>query len=163
MTLKKIILILNKNVKVSIMKIYLLFLFLLLLSCELHEAVDEPAPESIALKTEKDAYKTKDSIRIFLNNNSEHVLMLGYRCSRKNLEMFYQQKENNKWSENKWFSYMNMKCMTIPSKVKKYSVLKHTFPSAEFNGTGTFRLLLSVFIPDKDSSIVVVSNSFVIE
>ena len=145
------------------MKIYPLLLFLMLYSCELHETAEEPAPESIALKTDKGSYRTKDSIKIFLNNNSKNVLTLGYRCSYKNLEMFYQQKENDKWSENKWFNYMNMKCMTIPSKVNKFSVLKHTFSSAEFNGTGTFRLLLPVFIPGKDSSFVVVSNSFVIE
>ena len=142
----------------------LLFLFIAaFLSCSIDDSSVSPLPEGISLKTDKDSYTLKDSVIILLKNNSEYVLELGFRCSYKNLEMYYQQKENDKWSENKWFGYMNLKCMTIQSKVNGHSVLRHSFLSAEFKTSGTFRLLVPVYLSEKDSSIVVTSNSFVIE
>jgi hypothetical protein len=141
----------------------ILLFTLILTGCDTAESPATPFPEGISLKTDNDSYNKGDSIVICLKNNTSSVLDIGFRCSYKNLEMFYQQKENDKWSENKWFGYMNLRCMTIQGKVNKYSQLEHTFSSEEFISSGTFRLLVPCYVPDIDSSIVVISNSFEIK
>ena len=142
----------------------LFFLFIAIFSgCNTDDSAVTPLPEGISIETENGSYAMGDSVVLFLKNDTKYVLVLGYRCSFKNLEMYYQQKENDKWSGKKWFGYMTLKCMTIQSKVNDHSVLRHVFSSAEFKTSGTYRLLVPVYLSDKDSSIVITSNSFVIE
>jgi len=134
-----------------------------LTSCEDPNSWDTPSFDGITLKTDKNSYTVHDSIKLEMVNNSDYDIELGFRCSMKNLEMFYQQKIDDKWSENKWFTYMNLKCMTIQYELKSSRVLKHSFLAMQFDTTGTFRLLVPYYIPEKDSNIVVVSNSFEIK
>ncbi len=144
------------------MKYLLFFVVVILIGCDNEQNISDPE-DAISFMTEKEIYSRKDSIRLTLENNSGYDLTVGYRCSEKNLEMAYQKKENDKWSENRWFSYMNLKCMTIQSKVKNNTVLRHSFSAAEFGDTGTFRLLVFCYLEEKDTTLTVMSNSFKVE
>ncbi len=142
--------------------VILLFLAALT-ACETQDAGIDPLQEKITLKTDKLSYPASDNIILSLNNNSGKEVILGFRCSYKNLEMFYQQKEKDEWSENRWFGYMNLKCMTIQYKMKNQEVLKDTVSTKEFKTTGIFRLLVPCYIPEKDTNIMVISNEFEIK
>ena len=144
------------------MKYLLFFVVVILIGCENGQNVYE-SEDAISFRTDKEIYSRKDSIRLTLENNSGYDLSIGYRCSEKNLEMSYQKKENDKWSENRWFTYMYLKCMTIPSKVEDNTVLRHAFSAVEFGDTGTFRLQISCYLEEKDTTLTVLSNSFKVE
>lgn len=147
------------------MKLFLtIFLFSLVIAgCENQASLVTPSLEGITLKTDKNVYSDPDSILLKLTNNSGDDIELGFRCSLKNLEMFYQQKEKDEWSENRWFTYMNLKCMTILSKLENKKVLQNTLSTTQFDTKGTFRLLVTCYIAEKDTNVVVVSNSFEIK
>jgi len=141
-----------------------IFLFSAVIAgCENRASLITPSFDGITLKTDKDSYTDPDSIKLSLSNNSGYEIELGFRCSLKNLEMYYQQKEKDEWSENKWFTYMNLKCMTILSEIKNKQVLKNSVSTTQFNTKGTFRMLVPCYLPARDTNIVVVSNPFEIK
>ena len=153
------------------MKIFVsLILFTLFISgcTKEHKGLEAPTGvnmslDSIYLSTDKTSYSTTDSIHLTLVNKVGSDIEVGYRCTYRNLEMYYQRKENDGWSDNQWFDYMALKCMTIPKTLKSNTKLKHSISSQIFKSAGIFRLLLPCFITKRDSTIVVISNSFAIE
>jgi len=138
---------------------YILLLSLIVIGCEKNSALLENISEKVRLYTDAPSYHEKDSINLFLENNSSFDIITGMRCGQY-LEMGYQINEKNKWSDEKYFWYMQHRCLTFPDTIHANSTFSYSFPATLFDTTGTFRLTLPYYIPEKDSGMVAVSNSF---
>ncbi len=139
-----------------------ILIFLLILSCRRDLTGVENSIDQISLSTDKFSYTVSDSINIYLENRSGFDIITGLRCGAY-LEMFYQKKENNVWSDNLWFWYMSLKCATLPDTIPSNNTFTHSKPSKIFESTGTFRLLVEVYLPERNASKTIISNSFEIE
>lgn len=106
----------------------------------------------ISFITDKESYYADDTIKITLANNTDSILIIGLRCGTT-LEMFYQVKENNSWSENKFFDFMALKCLTLIDTVRSNENFFQPLPASAFKSPGTFRLVLNDDI---------ISNTFII-
>ncbi len=62
----------------------------------------------IVFRTKSNSYVTTDSIEVFIDNNMDSNFEIGLRCGEY-LEMYYQKKDNNSWSNYLWFSWMSFK------------------------------------------------------
>ncbi len=140
-----------------------ILLSLLIFGCEKNPASIHVSSGEISITTDRNSYTQSDSLLLSIANQSGHDLILGYRCSYKNLEMFFQKKEKGTWSENQWFGYMSLKCMTLLRTIKKDKTIKHSISAGEFRGIGTFRLLVPCRIPGEDTTRVAISNAFEIK
>ncbi len=129
------------------------------LSCEKNTSLLEYTSEKVKFYTDAGSYHEKDSIDLFLENNSSNDLITGLRCGQY-LEMGYQMKEKDEWSAEKYFWYAQLDCPTLIDTIEANSTYKYTFSATLFDTTGTFRLFLPYYIPEKDTSFTVVSNSF---
>ena len=105
----------------------------------------------IIFRTTSNSYFTTDSIKVFIKNNTLSDFKIALRCGY--LEMYYQKKENNTWSNNLWFSWMSLACFTTINTIKKYNAFEFTIPSDEIDVSGTYRLILA-------NDTLIVSNSF---
>jgi len=141
----------------------IIFFSILIFSCEKNPTSTNTSLGKISITTDNNFYTQSDSLLIFINNKSGHDIILGYRCSYQNLEMYFQKKENDTWSENQWFGYMSLKCMTILKKINEDKTIKHSILASEFKTIGTFRLVVPCHIPEKDTTIVAISNVFEIK
>ena len=74
--------------------------FLVLSSCQNPTNTETPINQ-INFTTDKTTYSKLDSINIILENKSDSEFLIGLRCNTY-LEMFYQKKENNVWSDDLW-------------------------------------------------------------
>jgi len=106
----------------------------------------------IIFRTTSNSYFTTDSIKVFIKNNTLSDFKIALRCGGY-LEMYYQKKENNTWSNNLWFSWMSLTCFTTINTIKKYNAFEFTIPSDEIDVSGTYRLILA-------NDTLIVSNSF---
>lgn len=138
--------------------IFTLFLALAIFGCE-KEPSGIGLSEQIKLSTDKSSYSKTDSIQLFLENNSDSDIMIGLRCGEY-LEMAYQMKENDNWSADKHFWYMQLGCMTVPDTIQANSTFNYSMPAVFFDTTGIFRLLVPCYVFDIDSNMLVISNSF---
>lgn len=140
--------------------LYILLFSLLALSCEKEPAtLKKISNDETRFYTDAPSYHKKDSIDLFLENNSSFDLITGLRCG-KYLEMGYQMKEKDQWSGEKYFWYMQLGCPTFPDTIQANSTYSYKFPATLFDTTGTFRLFLSVYVSENDISLAEVSNSF---
>ncbi len=140
------------------MRILLLFLFLA--GCSKDFTIVVPSGGQVSLSTDSAFYTTPDSVHLFLKNESASDIIIGYRCSRRNLEMSFQKKENGQWSEYRFFDYMFLDCMTIPDTVAMGKTIKHSISSSAFKSLGVFRLIMQYYIQEKDSIAIATSNNF---
>ena len=143
--------------------IYIVLLLFFIYGCKKDPASINTLSEPTAITTDKNIYSTTDSIRISIFNTSGSEIELGYRCSYDNLEMYFQKKENGRWSQNQWFEYMSFKCPTLIRSFDRNRSIRHSISANEFQTTGIFRVLLPCYFPGKDSSVVAISNAFEIK
>ncbi len=137
---------------------------MLILSCEKNPTSIKTSANLFSVSTDKNSYTESDSIFINIENKSDFDVILGFRCTYQNLEMYYQkQNGTNDWSDTLWFDYMSLKCMTLLKTVKSNKTLKHSLFTGEFKSKGKFRLLVPCYVSAKDSSIFLVSNTFEIK
>ncbi len=136
--------------------LYILLFSLVFFSCTLD---DEDDLNGVVVKTDRVSYAITDNIEIKIRNHTEADIIVGYRCGFNNLEMYYIKKEGSKWSDRKWFDYMNLKCMTIQKGIKPDSILTHKIAAIKFKKPGTYRLLIPYYSKE-DISDMAISNSF---
>jgi len=137
-------------------------LILLGINCQNQLADKNTSSDPINFSTDKSSYAKSDNISINLRNTSSSYITIGLRCGRY-LEMSYQKKENNHWSDNLWFEYMSLGCPTMLDTVQAEGEFTDSLPVKRFDSSGTFRLLVKVYKPPADSSETIISNSFKIE
>jgi len=106
----------------------------------------------IVLQTTNNSFFTTDSIKVLIENKTYSNFEITLRCGSF-LEMYYQKKENDSWSNYLWFSWMSLKCVSDIETIKGHNNFQFMIPSNEINASGTYRLVLA-----NDTSIV--SNSF---
>jgi hypothetical protein len=129
---------------------FCLLIFFFAVGCQ--EVVSTNENNGIVFQTVNNSFYTSDSIKVFIQNNTFSDFEIGLRCG-KYLEMYYQKKENNTWSNNFWFSWMSLECVTHIDTINKFNVFEFTIPPNEIDVSGTYRLILAI-----DNSVV--SNSF---
>ncbi|GBD90446.1 hypothetical protein BMS3Abin04_01163 [bacterium BMS3Abin04] len=136
----------------------LTFFLVFLNSCESATGVGN-SENQVSLKTDKTSYTVSDSINIVLNNNSVNDIIVGLRCGEY-LEMDYQQKEGNTWSDNRMFWYMSLGCLTKIDTIKSKQRYDTLLKTELFKVKGIFRLVLryAVTIVNKEEKIY--SNAF---
>ncbi len=141
--------------------LYTLFVALLILGCE-EEIQDTFSTNDIILTTDRVTYNYSDTIFLSLENRSMLTVVVGKRCSQW-LEMNYQQNIDGKWSDDKIFQYMYLRCPTFQDSITTQN--KGTFYLAcdFFDSKGEFRLEVPCYVPELDSSITVTSNTFNVE
>lgn len=133
------------------MKFFILILiFAIFISNCSNPSTNGDLDSNINFFTDKPFYTEIDTISLTLTNNSDRLLIIGLRCGEM-LEMFYQKKENDLWSENLWFDYMTLRCYSLLDSVNSNDEFQQSIPTSIFKDTGTFRLILNEEI---------VSNSF---
>jgi hypothetical protein len=112
----------------------------------------------IILSTDRESYTVSDTIRLLLENGSAHEISVGLRCSNY-LEMSYNKKEIQNWSEDLFLRYMYLRCPTLLNTINAGRIFTNSLPAEMFNSTGTFILQVDIsLLPD--SSLRVVSNPF---
>jgi hypothetical protein len=141
---------------------FVILLFLLINSCQKQSTGIDDSLDQISFSTDTFSYTELDTINLFLENESDYNIIIGLRCGGY-LEMFFQKKENRHWSDNLWFWYMSLRCPTSVDTVQSNSRFTHSIPAEIFNSKGTFRLLVDVYIPERNSSETIISNAFKIE
>lgn len=143
------------------MKIFILFTFLfLLIFGSKNEIVSvDNSIKPIRLSIDKLSYTELDSIYLSLENKSVLDIIIGLRCGVY-LETSHQIKENNHWSDSKKFWYEGLECPIFLDTIQAKRIFAYSIPSGIFDSTGTFRLLTPYYVSSKDTSMVVISNSF---
>jgi hypothetical protein len=135
--------------------------FLLASACK-ERPVETGSSDRISLLTDKNSYAKLDTINLCLKNNSGFDMVVGLRCGSY-LEMFYQEKDDDHWSDILWFWYMSLRCLTLLDTIETNNTLRHSLPAGIFDSTGTFRLLVDVYIREGDCRETIISNYFKIE
>lgn len=143
------------------MKIFILFfsLSLLSISCQNHSTDIENRKDQIQLSSEKDSYSKQDTIKFYLENNSNNNIVISLICGTY-LDMMYQMNENNVWSHNLFFWFVNLDCPVFLDTVYIDNSFTYSLPANKFNSTGIFRVLVPYSVPNEDSTMFVFSNSF---
>lgn len=136
-------------------------LLLIIVNCQ-DPTSTEDSLNKISFLTDKTSYTILDSINIVLENRSNSDIKIGLRCGNY-LEMFYQKKEDNVWSDNLWFWWMSLKCTTVIDTIRQNSVFNYSIKSEIFDSTGTYRLVLEYYKQIEDTKIIKYSNSFKIQ
>jgi hypothetical protein len=127
-----------------------LFLIFFIIGCE--EPLSTNENNQIIFRTTGNSYFITDSVKVFIKNNTLSDFEIALRCGGY-LEMYYQRKENNTWSNNLWFSWMSLLCFTAIDTIKKDNTFEFTIPPDEIDISGTYRLMLA-------NDTLIVSNSF---
>ncbi|RMF58444.1 MAG: hypothetical protein D6748_08700 [Calditrichaeota bacterium] len=140
----------------------LVFISILLLSCQKEKSVLTSQGGDIYFSTDKETYSPSDTLLLTLTNNSENDIEIALRCGLY-LEMFYQQKLDGSWSENLWFPFMSLRCPTLTDTVQAMSLYTYPFPADMFDSTGVYRLLLDIYIPSTQRIETLISNDFKIQ
>ena len=129
-----------------------LFLFFAIVSCESPTSTDN---DQIIFRTVENSFSSTDSIRVVIENQTNSNYNIALRCGI-HLEMYYQKKENDIWSEDLWFSWMTLKCSSVLNTIKEDNVFQFIIPSEEIIISGTYRLILA-------NDTLLISNSFEIK
>ena len=129
-----------------------LFLFFVIVSCESPTSTDN---DQIIFHTVGNSFSTTDSIKVVIENRTNSNYNIALRCGI-HLEMYYQKKVNDSWSEDLWFSWMTLKCSSVINTIKEDNVFQFIIPSEEISVSGTYRLILA-------NDTLVISNSFEIK
>jgi hypothetical protein len=137
-------------------------LILWIIGCQNQSTEISNSSEQVSFSTNSSSYVESDTIKLSLRNNASYDITVGLRCGLY-LEMFYQKQVNQDWSDTLWFSYMSLRCLTDLDTVLMKHSFAHSMPAQIFNSTGTFRLLIDVHIPQRDTSLMVISNQFQIQ
>jgi hypothetical protein len=149
--------------QLKLSKLLLLFLLpLFIFSCAEVIIDDNDFGEDITITTDKSTYQKSDTISLLLENHSGYSVIVGKRCNIW-LEMTYQEKIDGKWSSDKYFQYMFLKCLTSLDTIHTNCSDTFLLPSDFFEKANTVRLHVPCYIVDKDTSIIVISNLFEIE
>ncbi len=150
-------------IEVPLSKLFSLFLLtLFIFSCAEVNINDNDFGEDITITTDKSIYQKSDTISLLLENHSDFTVIVGKRCNRW-LEMTFQEKIDGKWSSDKYFQYMFLKCLTSLDTVHTNYSDTFLLPSDFFEKANTVRFRVPCYIVDKDTSIIVISNLFEIE
>ncbi len=137
----------------------LLFFVIMLFGCEEESVRITELDGYVKLTTDKTSYQKKDTILLTLDNNSGFDLNTGMRCKQW-LEMSYQENVNGKWSENKLFQYMYLRCLTAIDTIPAKTTASYKIPCDFFDSEATFQLLVPCHVAKKDTNITAVSNKF---
>jgi len=136
-------------------------LFLIISSCQ--NPIDtENLSNQIIFKTNKTSYSTLDRIDIILNNESNSTILVGLRCGTY-LEMLYQKKEGNTWSNKLAFWYLSLGCLTRADTIESNTIFNYSIEPKTFDTLGTYRLVLNYYYLTKNIDDSVFSNSFEIK
>ncbi|MBU0558970.1 MAG: hypothetical protein KKG93_05225 [Bacteroidetes bacterium] len=133
-------------------RIFFFVLFVISFTVGCKDSISTNNNNEIVLQTVNNSFAKTDSIKILIENKTYSDFEVFLKCGGF-LEMYYQKKENNAWSNYLWFSWMSLKCLSTIEKIKGYSVFQYTIPINEITENGTYRLALA-----NDTTIV--SNSF---
>jgi hypothetical protein len=146
------------------MKIFFaLFVFALtVFSCDEEPLGDMKLTNYIKLSTDKLTYQKTDTIFLSLENRSGFEVNVGMRCNSW-LEMSYQEIVDGKWSKNKYFQYMYLRCPTFVDTIQTKSTVLFKLPCNFFESENTFQLLVPCHVSGKDTNISTISNRFKIE
>jgi len=136
-------------------------LFLIIISCG-NLTKTENSLNQINLETDKTFYSKTDSINIILENGSNYDILVGLRC-KTYLEMYYQKKELDIWSDNLNFWYMSLGCLTVIDTIKPNSTFNYSMKSEIFDSTGIYRLVLNYYSPVENADGIKYSNEFEIK
>lgn len=140
-----------------------LFSVALVLGCAKEPTDVVSLPAKVVVTTEKNVYHLSENVAFNIKNYSGFPLILGFRCGFPHLEMYYQRKENNQWSDTLWFDYMSLRCPTVSDTLAANLPFSSAIPASEFGGVGTYRLLVPVVLQaDKDLPELVPGNPFAI-
>jgi len=129
---------------------YSLLLIFSAIACQ--EPISTYENDGVVLQTANNVFFATDSIKVLIENKTYFNFEIALRCGSY-LEMYYQKKENDSWSNYLWFSWMSLKCITVIDTIKGHNNFEFIIPSNEINESGTYRLVLA-----NDTSIV--SKSF---
>ena len=145
-------------------KIFLMLsLFALtIFSCEKEPSGDVQLADYIKLSTDKSTYQKTDTIFLSLENNSGFEINIGMRCNSW-LEMSYQEIIDGKWSKDKYFQYMYLRCPTFIDTIKTDRTVSFKLPCDFFESENTFQLLVPCHVLGEDKNISAISNRFKIE
>jgi len=134
--------------------IHVLLLVLIFISCE-DPTSNTNNSNPIIFQTVGNSFTTADSIHVIIKNNSDSNLLIGMRCGYL-LEMSYQRKEKDVWSDNLYFLHNTYPkgCATRVDSIKAHSAFYYNILPETFDTIGTYRLILN------DS---IISNSFNIQ
>lgn len=132
------------------------------LSCEKEPSGEVQLANYIKLSTDKATYQTTDTIYLSLENNSGFEVNVGLRCNIW-LEMSYQEIIDGKWSKDKYFQYMYLRCPTFVDTIKTKSTVSFKLPCDFFESENTFQLLVPCYVSGEDKKISAISNRFTIE
>ena len=108
----------------------------------------------VRLNSLGNSFNTSDSIAVVIENTTSSNFNVVTRGGF--LEMYYQKKQNKKWSNKIWFPWMSLKCPSIEDTIVPNSIYNFTIESKTINLPGTYRLLLA-----NDTTII--SNIFEIK
>jgi hypothetical protein len=126
------------------------------------QSTESTSPDQITFVTDRISYAPSDTISLSLRNNSADDITTGLKCGLY-LEMFYQEKGIQNWSDNLWLPYMSLRCPTDVNTVRARTTFTHAVPAEMFHSTGTFRLIVAVHSQQSDSSLTLVSSVFQIK
>ncbi len=101
-----------------------------------------PDTNIVTLNTDKTSYIANDTIAVSIKNNTKDNYNFLLRCGGY-LEMFFQKYENGKWSENKWFWFMSLRCPSVVDTLLPSNTFKYKLPVEWFKDTGEFRLQIN--------------------
>ncbi len=136
--------------------------FFLIIICFISCTSPTETENQLIFKTDLPSYSNTDSIKVKLGNGTTDDIVIGLRCGIY-LEMFYQKKVDSVWTDNLIFTYMTLKCASIPDTLKANSVYRYTMSPTDFDSTGIYRLVLNYNYVRKSLAGVIYSNSFEIK
>ena len=138
-----------------------ILLFIIVVGCQ-NSISTGNATDRISFRSDKTSYSISDTIDIILKNESYSKILIGLRCGGY-LEMFYQKKEENIWSDNLSFWYMSLRCLTVVDTLESNNIFNYSLESAIFDSTGTYRLVLKYYRSSENIERIEYSNSFEIK
>jgi hypothetical protein len=141
--------------KIIFLSIILLFF---ILSCG-NLTKTQNSSNQLDIRTDKTYYSISDSIKIILENSTEIEILLRFRC-KTYLEISYQKKNLDSWSDNLDFWYMSLGCLTSIDTLKPNSIFNYSMKSGIFDSTGMYRLMLNYYDPVEKTNGIKYSNAF---
>ncbi len=134
------------------------FLILIIISCG-NLTKTKTLVNQVNFETDKTSYSRIDSININIENGTDYGLVIGLRC-KKYLEVYYQKKELDSWSDNLNFWYMSLGCPTAMDTIEPNGTFKYSMKSEIFDSTGIYRLVLNYYNPFEKTEGTKYSNDF---
>jgi len=113
--------------------------------CSTEPSADNSA---VSLVTTRSNYFTSDTVQVKIINESPDTYSFGLRCGEY-LEMFYQQKIDVEWSEDKWLFYMSYLCPTLIDSIQTGEDFTYNLPAEWFEEVGTFQISIGELYSNK--------------